>query len=136
MKKLPACLAACLLALPPAALAGPEPWSSIEPLGFSVGPPFHSPQGWLLVVRANLSGLGAIALDANARDSMPACKSTRAVVEGSNIYLTAISGPVGPRLASVCPAAKIGELEPGAYKVFYRGPNEKPVLLKEIRFER
>jgi len=127
-------LAALLAGLPIVAFAGPEPWSSIRTTGgISLGPPFRSPDGWLLVVRANLWGLGALSQDSQAKSS-PSCKSTNAVIEGDSIYLTIVSGPASSKVASVCPAAKIGKLESGTYKVFYRGPNEPPVLLKEVEF--
>jgi hypothetical protein len=127
-------LAAGLLALLPlAALAGPEPWSSIQAAGgLSVGPPFSSTDGWLLVVRANLRG--PTRLNDTQANSAPACTRTQAVIEDRNIYLTVISGPVASKIASVCPAARIGRLPAGTYKVFYRGPNEAAVLLREVQF--
>ena len=123
-------LAALLGCLPAAAFAGPESWSSLRALGgISVGPPFSSRGGWLLVVHATLSRPNT-----DRQHPAPACSSTKAVVEGNNIYLTVISGPATSTIASVCPAARIGELQSGPYKVFYRGPDEPPVLLKEVQF--
>jgi hypothetical protein len=124
---------ALLACLPLAAFAGPESWSAIQSVGgISVGPPFHSPDGWLLVIHANISGLEAQTRQPIAANSALACKRTNAVVEGMNIYLTVISGVAAYKVGAVCPSAKLGNIEPGTYKVFYRGPDEKPVLLQEV----
>lgn len=131
MKILPALALACL---PLAASAGPEPWGTIQKAGgLTLGQPFHSPDGWLLLVRANLAPLNP---NPPKPDSWIACKSTSAVVEGSNIYLTVVSTLARYRVGAVCPAAKIGEIESGTYTVFYRGPGEPPVRLSDVQFGR
>ncbi len=129
-------LAATLAACPIAANAGPESWSRIKSTGgLVVSAPFHSSDGWLLGIRARLSKLVPPA-NRTAPDGGLSCVSTQAVVEGSNIFLTIVSGePRGP-LGAVCPAARLGEIEQGTYKVFYRGPKEPATLLKEIELVR
>lgn len=135
MKKL-ALIAALLLQFPALALAKPEPWAAIKSTGgIIVGAPFHSTDGWLLGVRAKLSKLASPANPA-APDGGLSCVQTAAVVEGSNIYLTIISGEARGPIGAVCPAARLGEIETGSYKVYYRALNEPSVLLKEIQLER
>ena len=131
-----ALLAVALAGTSLAANAGPESWSRIKSTGgLVVSAPFHSSDGWLLGIRARLSKLVPPA-NKTAPDGGLSCVSTQAVVEGSNIYLTIVSGePRGP-LGAVCPAARLGEIEQGTYKVFYRGPKEPATLLKEIELSR
>ena len=66
----------------------------------------------------------------------PACVRTEAVVEGREIHLTIVSGPGRGPVATICPAAKLGDVAPGAYRVFYRGPNEAAVPLKDVELKR
>lgn len=125
-----------VLLLPLAALARSETWNSIKSTGgIAIGAPFHSTDGWLLGVRAKLSKLASPANPA-APDGGLSCVQTAAQVEAGNIYLTIISGEARGPIGAVCPAARLGEIETGSYKVYYRAPNEPPVLLKEIQLER
>jgi len=131
----PGRLAAALALLPLVALARAETWSSIKSTGgLVVGAPFHSTDGWLLGIRARLSRLDS--KDTRAPNGGLSCVSTQAVVEGSNIYLTIVSGEARGPIGAVCPAAKLGQIAPGTYQVFYRGPNEPATLLKEIELKR
>lgn len=131
-----ALIALVLLQVPSAALARKESWKAIKSTGgISVGAPFHSTDGWLLVVRARLSKLASPA-NKTAPDGGLSCVQTSAAVEAGNIYLTIISGEARGPIGAVCPAAKLGEIESGHYRIFYRAPNEAPVLLKEIQIER
>lgn len=124
-----------LLAASLVANAAPERWSAIKSTGgIAVGAPFHASGQWLLSVRARLSRLES--KDPNAPDGGLSCVRTEAVVEGSNIFLTIISGEARGPIGAVCPAARLGELEPGTYKVFYRGPGEPAAPLKDIELKR
>jgi hypothetical protein len=128
-------IAATLALLPLAALARAETWTSIKSTGgLVVSAPFHSTDGWLLGIRARLSRLDS--KDKRAPHGGLSCVSTQAVVEGSNIYLTIVSGEARGPIGAVCPAAKLGEIPQGSYKVFYRGPNEPATLLKEVDLKR
>ena len=131
-------LAALLLAaLPLGALAGPEPYKVIQSTGgLEVGSPFHSADGWLLRVRARLSKLPAPKGQKDAPDGGPSCARTQAAVEGDSIFLTIVSGEARGPVAAVCPAARLGELEAGHYKVFYREAGGPTTLLREIDLSR
>lgn len=125
-----------LAVLSSVAVAGGESWKSIQSTGgIVVSVPFHSTDGWLLGIRAKLSRLTPRSSKA-VPDGGLSCLRTQAVVEGGNIYLTIVSGePRGP-IGAVCPAARLGEIPPGSYKVFYRGPNDAATLLKEVELRR
>lgn len=129
--------AALLLLMPAVAFAGPESWKSVQSTGGIVlGAPFHSTDGWLLGVRAKLTRLPPPKGQKDPPEGGLWCERTQAVVEGNNIYLTIISGVARGPIAAVCPSAKLGEIPAGNYKVFYRGPNEPPMPLKDITLAR
>lgn len=127
--------AALLVLLPVLAQARPESWAAVLSTGgISVGAPFHANGGWLLGVRARLSKLDPG--EKGAPRGGPSCSRTEAVVEGSDIYLTIVSGAARGPAAAVCPAARLGEIDAGTYKVYYRGPDGPATLLKEIELPR
>ena len=100
--------------------------------GIAIQSPEHRPSGWFLPVRVDISGLTTVTREPTTFNSALICESTKAVVEGSNIYLSVITGLTRSGLNSRCPPAKLEALPPGKYRVFYRGPNESPIFISEV----
>lgn len=122
--------------LPVPALADSEGWSFIQSVGgLAVGTPSHSAVGWVLPVRADLSGLKTITAKPTTLNSTLVCERTDAAIEGRNIYITIVSALAHPKTSSRCPPATLGEISAGKYNVFYRGPGETPVYLGEVSLE-
>ncbi len=108
--------------LPMLAQAQPETWEFMRSVGgLAIGQPQRQEQGWVLPVRADLSGLQASSETPHALNSALACERIDAVVARSGIFLTVISGLAGPGRSSRCPAASLGAVGAGRYAVFYRG---------------
>jgi len=122
--------------------AGPESWSFVQSVGgIRVESPFLLQLGWGLPVRADVSGLQAITVKATTLNSALVCERTDFTVKGRNIYITVVTAPAQPSSApayrnatSRCPWLTFGEVLPGKYSIFYRGPNETPMPLGEVSF--
>jgi hypothetical protein len=128
-------LGLCVLvaALPGYVLAGAESWGFVQSVGgIAVGMPSHRVEGWVLPVRADVSGLEAITANPNTLNSALICEETRAAVEGLNIYVTITSALARPNNSPRCPPVALGEMSRGQYSVFYRGPGEPPVRIGEV----
>jgi hypothetical protein len=126
-------LVALMMSLPVSALAGSEGWSFIQSVGgLAVEAPRHDARGWVLPVHANLSGVEAISTKPTALKSAVICERADAIVEGRSIYLTIVSGLARPDTTARCPPAALGDISPGKYGVFYRGPGETAVRLGEV----
>lgn len=125
-------LLSCLLPL--AANAETRNWSFVQSVGgMSLGAPVRAGTGWSLPITANVSGLEAITQTPTTLNSALVCERTSAVVEDRNIYLAISTGLVRGKYTVNCPSAQLGQVSAGAYRVFYRGPEHKPVLLGEIQ---
>lgn len=90
-------------------------------------------------VRADVSGLQRVTTKPTTLNSALICERTEFNVEGRNIYITVVTAPAHstPALpyannSSRCPYIMLGEMLPGKYSVFYRGPGEAPVDLGEV----
>lgn len=131
MKKTAALLV--FLFLPVLAEAREESWAFIRSVGgLAIGQPQREGQGWNLPVTADLSGLHAVSEQPVALNSALSCARVETVIEGANLYLTVISGPVGPGANARCPVARLGRIGAGRYTVFYRSGAATPVHLGEI----
>jgi hypothetical protein len=119
--------------LPSPAFARAEGWQFVQSVGgITVGKPEHLPSGWSLPVRADVSGLTAVASKPTTLNSALICERIVAVVEGRNIFLTIVSGLAHSGSTSLCPPANLGNPAAGQYRVFYRGPSESPVELPGV----
>ena len=127
-------VAIILLAMfPLSVLARPESWAFVQSVGgIVVEPPARDDQGWSLPIRANVSGLEAASVKPTTLNSALICERTLAKVEGSNVYLTIVSGLVRSNTSARCPPAVLGEISRGKYTVFYRGPDEQPVHIRDV----
>lgn len=128
-------LGLCVLvaALPGYVLAGAESWGFVQSVGgIAVGMPSHGAKGWVLPVRADVSGIEAITANPTTLNSGLICEETLAAVEGLDIYITITSALARPNNSPRCPPVALGEMPHGQYKVFYRGPDEPPVLIGEV----
>ena len=131
MKRIALCL--LIASLPGSVLAGSESWSFVQSVGgLAVETPSLGTQGWVLPVRADVSGLKSVTAKPTALNSALICERTNAAIEGRNIYITIVSTLAHPNASSNCPAATLGEMSAGKYSVFYRGPSETPVRLGEV----
>lgn len=122
-----------IASLPVSVFADSESWRFVQSIGgLVVEPPSRDTHGWVLPVRANVSGLETVTGKSTTLNSALICERTDATIEGRNIYLTIVSGLVRPSTSPRCPPAALGEISPGKYSVFYRGPNETPVRIGEV----
>jgi len=122
-----------LAVLPLAAHACCEAWSFVRSVGgIAVEEPRQIEGSWSLPIRANVSGLETITEKPTALNSALGCKATHAAVERNNIYLTLETSLPTKKINATCPAASLGRIAPGTYTVFYRGPGEPPILLREV----
>jgi hypothetical protein len=114
-------------------IAEPQSWSFVESVGgIAVDPPIRSDHTWVLPVRSDVSGLRTITIKPTKVNSGIACQSIRAEIEGGSIYITVLTTVAGSRYNAECPSASLGQVASGRYRVFYRGPNEKPVQIGEV----
>lgn len=99
-----------------------------------VAAPVHSNGQWQLPVVVNLSGTSAITTQPTTLNSGLSCHSVVAAVEANAIYITVTvnAAVAGTKRRAQCPPAVIKAIEPGAYEVFYRGPDESPVRITTI----
>ncbi len=123
--------------------ADSENWSFVQSVGgVAVDSPFLSPGGgWVLPVRADVSGLQSVTTKPTTLNSALVCEQTGFAVDGRNIYITIVTAPTKSTPVVVfendtprCPWLAFGEMLPGKYSVFYRGPSEAPVSLGEVYF--
>lgn len=111
--------------------AEPQTWNFVQSVGgISIGTPFRNESGWILPVNADVSGFQP--RTGTAINSGIACRNTANKIEGNAIYLTIITSVAGDGRVAQCPPAYLGQLSPGRYDVFYRGPNERAIKLGEV----
>lgn len=140
MKRIAFLLLALSMSVP--VFAGSERWSFVQSVGgIAVDAPTLWHWGWVLPVRADVSGLQSVTTKPTALNSALVCMRTDFAVEGRNMYLTIVTAPApssdaegGQHATSRCPPLTFGEMIPGKYSVFYRGPGETPVPLGEVSF--
>ena len=126
-------LLALVVSLPITAYARSESWGFVQSIGgMIVEAPVHSKDGWVLPVRANVSGLETITQKPTTMNSALICKYTEARIEENSIYLTLVTGITHKGASPRCPPAELGNIVSGKYRVFYRGPGESPFSLREV----
>lgn len=112
----------CLLPL--AVCSEPKSWDFMQSVGgLAIGPAYVRETQWFLPVRADVSGLNEITLKPKRVNSALICESTTAIVEGESIYLTVNTGIIREHYSPACPAASLGSLKEGNYRLFYRSPD-------------
>ena len=103
-------------------IGGIASWKFVQSVGgLSIGDPVRDALGWTLPVRANVSGLTKVTVQPTSLNSGIACLETRAMVEGSTIFISIVTGAAGVGRVARCPPAVLGQLAPGRYSVVYRG---------------
>jgi hypothetical protein len=108
-------------------------WVFVQSVGgIAIGPPLKSSSGWLLPVQCDVSGLKTITTQPTTLNSGIACVETRAVAEGSSIFVTVVTDIAGPGRSASCPAASLGAIAPGHYSVKYRDRDGQAISLGEV----
>ena len=126
------CLLA-LLATSCSVVAEPRDWNFVQAVGgIAIGDPAKEFGGWVLPVRADVSGLQTITDKPTTMNSALVCASVQATVEGKAIYVTVRTGVVRKGLSSACPPANLGDIKAGSYAVFYRESSGRAVQLREV----
>jgi hypothetical protein len=115
------------------ALADRASWKFIQSVGgLTISEPQRETAGWVLPVRADLSGLTKVSVEPTKLNSGVACLETQASVEGSTIVLSLVTGVAGSGRSARCPAATLGQIAPGRYSVVYRGVDEAEVSVGTV----
>ena len=113
--------------------ATPLGWSAIQSVGgIAAGDPTSTESGWTLPVFANASGLVQVTTKPTALNSGVVCTRTTAAVQSNSVFLTVQTSLPQEGMSAQCPPAQLGPINPGQYKVYYRGPNEEPHFLREV----
>jgi hypothetical protein len=112
----------------------PRSWAFMLTVGgLRVDSPLISETGgWALPVLADVSGTKTFTTKPTALNSALAC-DTGAAVEGMSIFVTVFTELSAGAKSASCPFIQLGKIPSGVYSVFYRGQNEPPVLLGEVR---
>ena len=111
----------------------PMNWAFVQSVGgITVHQPIVKTGDWVLPLNVDVSGQQAFSTKPTKLNSGLSCQSVQAQTESSAIYLTVMVAVAEPNGKTECSYAKTGTLSPGNYKVFYRGPNEQPVLVGEV----
>ena len=97
-----------------------QSWSFVTAVGgLEFATPVHVNNRWELPIRADVSGLRAITTEPTTMNSGLVCDSTKANIEGRNIFIVIVTTIPHGKATSVCPAADLGVLVPGQYNVLY-----------------
>jgi hypothetical protein len=114
-------------------MARDENWAFVQSVGgISIGEPVREGSGWILPVRADLSGFSKITVQPTAHNSGMACRETRATVTRNTILLVVVSTVAGDGREARCPPAHLGALTPGTYSVAYGAAPESAVALGSV----
>jgi len=114
-------------------VAEPRDWAFVQSVGgIAVDQPSKKDNGWVLPVRADVSGTRSITVKPSTLNSLLACTSVRVSIEGKAIYVTVKTGLTRSDLSSVCPSPNLGGIEPGSYAVLYREPGGKTFPLGKV----
>ena len=100
--------------------------------GIAVSQPFKESAGWVLPVRADVSGLQTVTVKPTLLNSAVVCTSVQTSIEGNVIYVTVKTGVARKGLSSTCPFAQLGTIKSGSYAVLYREPSGKTVKLRDV----
>lgn len=118
------------------ALLGEErDWGFIQSVGgISIGKPVHEKKNWLLPVRCNVAGLREVTAKPTLLNSGLVWADTEARIKGGVIYLTIETALVGMGgETSDCGPARLGNIQPGKYKVRYLSPNKSSNEIGEVQ---
>lgn len=120
------------------AIAGPQDWSFIQAVGgMQIGTPYQEYGDWYLPVMADLSGQQRISTAPTAHHGTIRCKEVLVDVAAERIYLTVSTdtlsaGASHPQDGARCPPARLDEIAPGKYGVYYQYNDKEPHRLGEI----
>ena len=118
-----------LLALPLQAQI--RSWSFVQQSGgLRIGQPYRQFTNWYLPVSANVSGIERITTTPSQFNNGLTCQEVMTDIDKQAIYL-AIATTEGKGNAR-CPPAKLRDIAPGRYRVYYQYDEVKPRALGEI----
>jgi hypothetical protein len=133
MKRLLSLFVGLVLVAPTVAAPTSKSWAFVMSVGgIIVGDPVRENGAWSLPIQADVSGLETYTSKPTVLNSGLACTTVAAKIIDSGIYLTIYSDLPGVSKNARCPAAQLGVVTPGEYRVFYKGPQDAPVLLRSI----
>lgn len=114
----------------PASCTQSRDWAFVQAVGgIAIEQPKRQNQRLILPVHADVSGLTRVTVKPSLVNSGLVCETVLLTRTGQEIDLTILTGLVRQGLSPQCPAADLGYLPPGAYRVFYLSPNgEKQAL--------
>lgn len=119
-RRLLACVLALSSLLPVSGQAKPVDFAFVQSVGgIKIKNPRREEEGWFLPVEIDVSGLKTVTVTPTAQNSGLACEKTSARVSGQKILITVHTGTPKPNRAATCPPAPLGNLESGAYDVYY-----------------
>ena len=120
------------------AMAGPQDWAFMQAVGgMQIGTPYQKYGDWYLPVMADLSGQQRISTPPTTRHGTIRCKEVLVDVAAERIYLTVSTdtlsaGASHPQDGARCPPARLDEIAPGRYGVYYQYNDKAPHRLGEI----
>lgn len=124
-------IAVGLIALPSLASAKALSWNEVKQLGGATLGEVHLKDGaYHLDTGIDVSG---IKKGSQTMNSGRSCSLTEAYVIERTIYLTVHTGLSGVGGSAKCPAAHLGQIEPGEYAVIYKSKDAKLQPLGNIR---
>jgi hypothetical protein len=133
MRQICGALVMSVLFVSSARAANPQPFMFVVSVGgITVGDPVQTNGVWTMPVQADVSGLESFTSKPTILNSSLVCSSVAAKIIGNSIYLTIRSEIAGANKSARCPAASLGIIPSGSYKVFYQGPHEAPVPLRSV----
>ena len=104
--------------------------------GLAVGPPYEKHGDWWLPVRCDASGFKRITGEPRVQTEKMAWARNVVSVEGSSIFLTVHTALLErPYLTPDCEPAKLPEMTPGLYQVFYLNPDGTAIFLADTMVE-
>ena len=133
MRQILSLLVGLVLGAPTVAATTLQSWAFVVSVGgIIIGDPVRANGVWSLPVQADVSGLKTFTSKPAVLNSALVCSSVAAKVIDNGIYLTIYSDLPGIGKNARCPAAQLGAVAPGEYRVFYKGPQDAPVLLRSV----
>ncbi len=134
MKKVSIAIALlCAAACSKEVVDGPRDWAFMQSVGgIGIGIPTRRSNGWFLPIRADVSGFQSINVKPTEIATGLACKAVDTLVKGDSIYVKVITSKAGPSTSTQCPAAFLGEIASGSYRVFYQEESGNAVPMDGI----